>query len=93
MMFNCFCQSLVPISVSVAVAALVMTAAGVGIGVVFALWKGNRKGRTDLMHIPVGLLQIYSLILLGERSEENFCSSTTTSPGNATFDIRVCEIP
>ena len=48
MMCNCFCQSLVPISIGVAVAVLVITvAAGVTIGVVFALWKGNRKGRTD----------------------------------------------
>ena len=48
MMFNCLCQSLVPISVGVAVAALVITtAAGVVMGVVFALWKRNRKGRTD----------------------------------------------
>ena len=50
MMFNCFCQSLVPISVGVAVAALVITAAaGVVMGVVFTLWKENKKGRTDLI--------------------------------------------
>ena len=50
MMFNCFCQSLVPISVGVAVGALVITAAaGVVMGVVFTLWKENKKGRTDLI--------------------------------------------
>ena len=78
-MFNFFCQSVkVPISVGAVVAVLVITAAvGVAIGVVFALWKGNRKGRTDptFQWITTNIQSYSSLFFQGSDQEKTLAAA------------------